>query len=468
MSSMLPRLLSTRLALIAAAGVALAVAAFAVAGYWLIKDGAYDTLDRSLNETAALESATSDIGKSDFVAPPTAGGTGDTEPRASVPIGPAATVIQRIEAGKPLGRARIAGTSSTAPPLAPLPVGGPRTETIRGERYRVLVVDAPPSPDDRARQMIVARPVEDIQATLDQAATRLGLGAAAAAILALIVAMFAARRGLRPLVRVRAAAERVAASEDLSVRIGVERLDEVGGLASAMNHMLTRLEGAHRRLAGALDEQRRFAADASHELRTPLTAIRGDIELLRRRELPEAERIEVLDEMAVAAQRMGRTVEDLLVLARTEGGARPAQEVDIPALVRSLGPRADTTAVPPDGELVVWADPDAMTALFRNLLDNAHRHGDHVAVEARAQNGHVVVQVADDGPGVAPDDRERVFDRFYRGARLRNTPGTGLGLAIARVAAEEAGGSVRLLDSDKGARFEVRLPLPQRRVTTDR
>jgi two-component system, OmpR family, sensor kinase len=373
-------------------------------------------------------------------------------------------VIQRVEAGRPLGPAKVAGSGATVQPLQPLPVRGPRTEVIRGERYRVLVVEAPPSADGRSREIIVARPVEDVQATLDQAATRLGLGAAAAAVLALLVAGFAARRGLRPLVRVRAAAERVAASEDLSVRIDVARLDEVGGLASAMNHMLTRLEGANARLSGALDEQRRFAADASHELRTPLTALRGDIELLRRREMPEEERVEVLDEMAVAAQRMGRTVEDLLVLARAEAGSRAPRPVDVPALLGTLATRDETATLSTNGALVVSADPDAMLALFRNLLDNARRHGDRVTVGARAENGHVVVEVADDGPGVSPEDRERVFDRFYRAPSLRNTPGTGLGLAIARVAAEEAGGSIRLLDTDRGARFEVRLPLARRAI----
>lgn len=456
----LPRLLSTRLALIAAAGVALSVAAFAVAGYWLIKDGAYDSLDRSLRETASQEASATDIGKPDFSAPPTAGGTDRAQPRSTAPAGPAATVIQRVEGGRPLGAAKVAGTLSTAPALPVLPEGGPRTVTIRGERYRVLVVEAPPSPDDRERQIIVARPVEDVQATLDRAATRLGLGAAAAAVLSLVVAMFAARRGLRPLVRVRAAAERVAASEDLSVRIDVGRPDEVGGLASAMNRMLTRLESANARLSDALDEQRRFAADASHELRTPLTALRGDIELLRRRELPDAERTEVLDEMAVAAQRMGRMVEDLLVLARAEGGAPGLRRsVDLPHILGTLATREEAAGLPTNGGLVVSADPDAIIALFRNLIDNARRHGNHVSVAARAEGAHAVVEVADDGPGIAPEDRERVFDRFYRAPRLRNTPGTGLGLAIARVAAEEAGGTIRLLDSEVGARFEVRLPL---------
>lgn len=440
--------------------MAVAVAAFAVAGYWLIKDGAYDSLDRSLRETASQQAVASDLGDPDFIAPPTAQGSSRVRPRATTPAAPAATVVQHVEAGRPLGPAKIAGTTSTAPPLPVLPEGGPRTVAIRGERYRALVVPAPPSPDGRERQVIVARPVEDVQATLDEAATRLGLGAAAAAVLALLVALVAARRGLRPLVRARAAAERVAASEDLSVRIDEGRPDEVGGLASAMNRMLARLQSAQSRLSDALEEQRRFAADASHELRTPLTALRGDIELLRRRDLPDGERSEILDEMAVAAHRMGRIVEDLLVLARTEGAGRGLRgPVDLRPLLADLARREEASGLPSNGGLVVSADPDAIRALFRNLLDNARRHGRHVAVAARVDDGHAVVEVVDDGPGIAPEDRERIFDRFYRAPGLRNTPGTGLGLAIARMAAEQAGGTVRLLDSERGARFEVRLPL---------
>jgi two-component system, OmpR family, sensor kinase len=461
-----PRLLSTRLAIAAALSVAIAVAVFAVTGYLLIRDGAYDEIDRSLQVTAdeaAIAATRSDIGTRDFRSPPTSR-TGGTAARTPGPNAPANTYVQIIEKGKALGRARVAGTSTTAPPLPTLPAGPARSVEIRDERFRVVVKNIAPSPDGRPRTVEVARSVQDVETTLEQAATRLGVGAAAASALALLIALFATRRGLRRLVRVRDAAERVADSEDLTVRIADERPDEVGGLARAMNRMLMRLQAAHGRLAGALDEQRRFAADASHELRTPLTAIRGDIELLRRHDLPPEERAQVLDEMGEAASRMERMVEDLLVLARAEGGdAGRRADVDLAELLSGLVHGAEETGLPADGgRPVVSADPTALRAVFQNLLENARRHGETVRVSVRTEGRQAVVEVADDGPGVAPEDRDRIFDRFYRAPQLRNTPGTGLGLAIARMAAEQAGGTVRLLDSTEGARFEVRLPLAPR------
>ncbi|MEW6583252.1 MAG: HAMP domain-containing sensor histidine kinase, partial [Actinomycetota bacterium] len=335
-----PRLLSTRLAVAAALGVAVTVAAFAATGYVLIRDGAYDEIDRSLRVTAdeaAIAASRTDLGERDFASPPTSRAGGVT-PRTDPSPAPATTFVQRLEDGRPLGPARIAGTATTTPdPLPALPPGPPRTVDIRGEPFRVVVRDLPPSPDGRPRTVEVARSVRDVEATLDQAATRLTLGAVAASALALLIALVATRRGLRRLVRVRDAAERVAASEDLTVRIPDDRPDEVGGLATAMNRMLTRLAAAHDRLAGALDEQRRFAADASHELRTPLTALRGDIELLRRHDLPAGERAQVLEEMGAAAARMERMVEDLLVLARSEGAqADHCADVDLGGIVREL------------------------------------------------------------------------------------------------------------------------------------
>ena len=122
------------------------------------------------------------------------------------------------------------------------------------------------------------------------------------------------------------AAETVAASQDLSVRIPEGRPDEVGRLARSVNQMLERLEDAQGRLTSTLDEQRRFAADASHELRTPLTALKGDIDLLARYDVPEEEREVVLAEMRASVERMGRMVEGLLALARAEATGAAAAE----------------------------------------------------------------------------------------------------------------------------------------------
>ena len=297
----------------------------------------------------------------------------------------------------------------------------------------------------------------DVEATLNEAKWSLGLGALLASLIAVGFALFITRRTLRPLVQVQSAAETVAASQDLSVRIPEGRPDEVGRLARSVNQMLERLEDAQGRLTSTLDEQRRFAADASHELRTPLTALKGDIDLLARYRVPEEEREVVLAEMRASVERMGRMVEGLLALARAEAtGGASAAPVDLTSLVGEIAGAGESELAEP---LVVRAEPEALRAIFSNLVANGRRFGE-VRVTGRADGDWAVVLVADDGPGVDEADRERIFDRFYRAPALRGTLGSGLGLAIARSAAERSGGSLILLPGEGlGARFEVRLPL---------
>jgi signal transduction histidine kinase len=172
----------------------------------------------------------------------------------------------------------------------------------------------------------------------------------------------------------------------------------------------------------------------------------------------------VLGEMADSVERMSGLVEGLLALARTEGEAEQvAEPVDLRAVLAEIVHGVDADLG--DEPIPVRASPDALRALFGNLLDNARRHGDEVEVTLRREGGWAVVVVSDDGPGVAEADRERIFDRFYRAAPLRGTPGAGLGLAIARSAAERAGGSLALLPpTGGGAAFEARLPLARVRA----
>jgi signal transduction histidine kinase len=265
------------------------------------------------------------------------------------------------------------------------------------------------------------------------------------------------RAALRPLGQARRAAETVAASQDPSLRVPEGRDDEVGGLARAMNRMLARLEDAQGRLRATLREQRRFAADASHEMRTPLTALRGDIETLRAHDLPPAERGEALGDMAASVDRMDRLVEGLLGLARVDGDRAEAEPVDLSEMVAEIAAADECEALAPG--VVVSGDRAALRGMLVNLIDNGRRHGGRVSVGVRADGGQAVVVVADDGPGIAPEDRERVFDRFYRAPGRRGAPGAGLGLPIARATAERWGGSLALAPSPAGTRFEVRLPL---------
>ncbi len=430
--------LQTRIALAAGAAVLVAVGLFAIGAYQLISERAYDRLDDSLEDTAtrvASEITRPDVGERDFAEPPTAG----------APVEPA------DEPGP-------AGTRVEVEPGAEMEPSGPRTVTLDGERYRLLVEALPVGSDGVSRSVAVARPLTDVERTLDEVALVLGVAAALAALLATGLTLLISRGALRPLFAARTAAETVADSQDPSLRVPEGRADEVGALARAMNRMLGRLEDAQTRLRSTLAEQRRFAADASHEMRTPLTALRGEIETLQAYDPPKADRDAALADMARSVERMDHLVEGLLGLARVDGGDSEPERVDLAEMIGEIAGPGEAGDLP-EG-VVVLGDRAALRGMIANLLDNGRLHGGGgVRVALRADDGEAVVEVADDGPGIAPEDRERVFDRFYRAAGRRSSPGAGLGLPIARATAQRWGGSLRLLPSTAGARFEVRLPL---------
>jgi signal transduction histidine kinase len=451
--------LSTRLALLAAAVVCLAVGGFAVGAYQIIAKEAREALDESLQKTAdevVRAERRNELGVRDFTGPVAPTAPEQPQPKEPDTATPPGTKVQVQEEGKPVREEPRAPAEPALPAAKP---GPPRTIKVGGEEVRVVVRQLPRAADGRQRTVLVARSTADVETTLDRAAWSLGLGGLAACILALGLAWLMTRRTLRPLVEVQGAAEQVAESRDLSLRIEEGNPDEVGRLARSMNLMLSRLQDAQDRLTAALDEQRRFAADASHELRTPLTALKGDIDLLARHPLPADEQDDVLEEMAASVARMNGLVQGLLALARADGtSVEGAAAVDLRDVLGEVGHGVEL--VRGEEPAVVRAQPEALRALFGNLLDNARRHGDEVRVTLQREGPWAAVVVADNGPGVAQADRERIFDRFYRSPALRGTPGSGLGLAIARSAAEKSGGSLTLLPTDgRGAAFEVRLPL---------
>lgn len=293
-------------------------------------------------------------------------------------------------------------------------------------------------------------PVSDAQSEVERTFLLAGGLALAAALFA---GYLLAARTAAPLRRMAATAAEVDGG-DLSPRIGEERSAsvEVRTLAESFDHMLDRLEDAFSR-------QRQFVSDASHELRTPLTAIRGQLEVLAREDRPSVEEVRrvegvVLTEMA----RVERLVDDLLTLARLDEGA-PLERREVPLVpylsrLAAEGALGDTSL----GEVAegtLLADPDRLTQVLRNLLANARRHAGptgQVTLSARAIQGQLTISVDDDGPGIDPSERERVFDRFHRSepARDRRSGGSGLGLAIARAAVELHGGRIWIEDSPLG------------------
>ena len=243
--------------------------------------------------------------------------------------------------------------------------------------------------------------------------------------------------------------------------------DEVSRLASTMNRMLDRLEASAVR-------QRRFVADASHELQSPLAAARADLEVA----LTHPDRTdwrETAGELLDANRRMERLVRDLLFLARVDAGAArpPAVPVDLDDVVLSeaAGIRWDRSVDGSDGHTrvdtshvsaaAVCGRRDDLVRAVRNLIDNAARYAaSAVHIELTSDDGTATLIVADDGPGIADVDRERVFERFGRldDSRGRHAGGTGLGLAIAKEIIEAHGGTIRVESVSRGARFVVTLP----------
>ncbi len=313
---------------------------------------------------------------------------------------------------------------------------------------------------DDGHLVTVAVSLEDVDETTSALAAPLLLGLP---VLLLVVAgttWLVVGRALRPVERIRREVEEITGQRlDRRVSEPASR-DEVGRLARTMNAMLARLQDSR-------DRQEQFVADASHELRSPLASIRQAAEVAQAHPaaMPDGELAETVLEEAVRVQAL---VEQLLVLTRAgEGRARaPRTEVDLDDLaltsvrrVARPGLEVDTTGV---AAARLLGDPVALGQVVRNLVDNAARHArTRLAVAVSQQPGGVVLSVEDDGPGIAPADRARVFERFVRldEARARDAGGSGLGLAIVREVVAGHGGSVAVEDGALGgARFVVRLP----------
>ncbi len=232
---------------------------------------------------------------------------------------------------------------------------------------------------------------------------------------------------------------------------------------------------AMRPIRTAFGRQRAFVADASHELRTPLAVIRANTELAQRLLPPKSEVRDELESVIGEIDQMSRLVDDLLFLARVDAGAarRGQEQLDLAAIVRGatepmrgLAEKAGLTlTVDAAGALPVRGDADQMRRVVRILIDNAIRYtpaGGSIAVRAGSAEGRATVRVRDTGVGIAPEDQERVFERFFRSdaARSRATGGVGLGLPIARTIVQEAGGRIGLTSQPgHGTEFWFTLPL---------
>lgn len=309
-------------------------------------------------------------------------------------------------------------------------------------------------------EVIVGRPLVDVLDSTRFVSRVLVVGVPLMMLIVGGVTWVVTGRVLAPVTAIRREVDEITATE-LHRRVPAVRKDEIGLLARTMNRMLDRLQRSH-------ESRQRFVSDASHELRSPIAAIRQNAEVAQTH--PDSTTVSELAATVLAEDlRMQQLVDDLLLLARSDEDHTepPRTPVDLDDLVFAEAERLhsatdltiDTSAVSA-GQ--VLGDEAALARMVHNLADNAARHAlSAITFSLTESDGTVLLAVSDDGPGIPPEDRARVFDRFVRlnSARTRDTGGTGLGLAIVAEVINHHHGTIHVGTSQAGgAIFEARLP----------
>lgn len=444
--------LRARLTLVATALFSFAVVTGAVLVLVLQRYALLRVLDNSADRTAVDVAQQFVDGKDLTTVYPTSGGI---------------TAVQVVD---PTGA--VVAASPGADRVFPLLDQQQVLEARKGRRY---VVDSSTS---GARLRVLGEPAGDktvLVATdlksLDDSLRVLGRAALIGGPLAVLLMGFATYTvvafALRPVAALRHGAADITAAGLSDQRLPVPGAqDEIHRLAVTLNAMLDRIDSATSR-------QRTFVGDAAHELRSPLASLRVQLEVARRMG-PENDWPALVDDVLVDVGRLDRLVDDLLALARLDeggGGLRRVEPVDVRELLGTVVSGYAHARVPvtlvPGRPGTVAGEPDGLRRVAVNLIDNAVRYASSrvqvaVTTTTSAQRPAVVVTVTDDGPGIAPAERERVFDRFYRteASRSREAGGTGLGLPIVRDLVRAHGGTVRLVSGPDGHGLQAVVVLP--------
>jgi signal transduction histidine kinase len=399
--------------------------------------------------------------------------------REVVPDAQTKALISAAGAGE--ARIRILDRSGTPLFGSPANLGGPGQGIHDVGPYRVVVRPLY-VPGQEASGPIAylqyAKPLAGPHHTIKEIRIFLAFGVLGGTMLALMAGLAIARRAIAPIANLTRAADHIAHTRDPAIpELPKPKADdEVADLARTLEQMLLSLGAAQGETEAALARQREFVADASHELRTPLTSVLANLELLEQSLTGEDH--EIAESALRSSRRMRRLVADLLLLARADAGrVATRQSVDLAGIARDAAAEAaplagehELTVALPDPDdgsprPVVHGSPDDLHRLVLNLLQNAISHtpdGTLIDVTVSVKDGEAVLEVADDGPGIPPELRARIFERFVRGAGDARRGGSGLGLAIVQAVAQSHLGTVELAGEDGrllGTRFVVRLPL---------
>lgn len=359
------------------------------------------------------------------------------------------------------------GIRNAIEPLHPQPASATFSARIEGSRFRLLRQTV--RIGDADYDIEVAAATQPFDRSLERFRELLYSLAPIFLILAALGGHLLSRRALAPVDQITQAARSIGA-HDLSQRLQVSRTgDELDRLAATLNEMLARLEAAFQRVT-------QFTADASHELRTPVSILRTNAELALRKPRSDAEYRDALSRILDESEKISRMIEQLLLLARADSasGLLSMTRNDLVAVLQNACREARVLAEAkhlafneslPQSPVWVQGDPASLERLFMILLDNAVKYtpgGGQIDVRLGADDGFAVADIHDTGPGIAPEDTARIFDRFYRAdpARSRESGGTGLGLAIGKWIVEAHHGEIRLDTAvGQGSTFHVRLPL---------
>ena len=439
--------MSLRVRFAAVAGAAVAVVAIALAA------GAYVSARAELR--GQIDSALVDRARS-FIDDPRGGpGDGDHDhdngygQPPPVAFGGAAGSFQLIapdgKVSRPTGETAVLPVDDRALELARAGTGRAFTDvTVDGVHLRVLTIG-----HGRDGAVQVARPLTEVESSLDRLLLVLALLAAAGVVVAALLGSLVARAALAPVTRFTRSTEAVIVDPDLSHRLEEGGRDELGRLARSFNGALAALESS-------VEAQRHLVEDASHELRTPISSLRANIQTLEHADrLPLDDQEQLRADIVAELDELTALIADIVELAR---GVQPDEAVDdvrLDLIVDAMCDRAErragdsVTFVRDLPETIVRGDSERVARAVSNVIENARKWSPAGGtVEVQLADGELVVR--DHGPGFAEDDLPHIFDRFYRSRQARGTPGSGLGLAIVRQATEAGGGGVVAANAPDG------------------